>query len=423
MKCNNKILYYLALLLPIFFGGCSKEDVELPDLQKETRYVSSTLKVNYCGVEMPGKSVTLIPSADGNLYNVVLKCEGATDFSMLSSIGMSGFGPAPGIVPGCPVVELPVSLVAKDKGYTFSGQKSTETCNFNYSGVITESLLTLNIDDVTLSNKTLAGSVWKPVPFSQSGMSVTSIPFYLLWEVDPSAGIDIDLTALLKLIVTAPIIPTYHDTAYSSLSQLLSNSLQTIAFLENGNVIVRYFSPVGGATQLVTSQAPSLQYVVNSPSEILLYPNPTSVFGLWLVAQSDSSDIPDISFKKRRNEQESLDEEKGDSIKEALLPLIKEVIPVILGMCRDGIPLQISMTQTETNVYLDSRTILMFLNQLAVIVANHPEILEKLLGSIANSDQIAELIPQIQQILPKLETILEKTTRIEVGLRLLPYKD
>ena len=422
MSCK-KLLLLLQVPFALLLCACTKDEVELPDLLKEKQYVSSGLKAYYCGIETPGKSVTLIPSNGGNINNITLRCEGATDLSQLSSIGLNGYGPGPGLIPGSPVVDLPVALTEKKDGYSFSSSWSTDFCSFKYSGNITESLATINISDVELHNKDFAGTVWKPVPFKQSGLQVESTPFYILWEIDPAVGIDIDLSGLLKLLVTAPVIPTYHDTAYSSISQLLSSSLQTVAFLENGNIIVRYYSSVGGATQLATLQAPTLQYVVKDSNEILIYPNPTSLFGLWLVAQSDSAGIPDISFKEPKKRQESADSEGGDeSLKQAFLPLIKEMIPVILEMTRQGIPLEITKTESGVNIFLDTQTILTILNQVARIISEKPEILEGLLGNLDVSPELSNILPQIQEILPQLQTILEKTTRIEFGLSFLPFE-
>ena len=421
---NGRILhliFFLGILGACFLSSCSKEDVELPDLLQEKTYSSSNLLINYCGQEMPGKSVTLIPSGTSDSRSVVLRCQGATDLDQLSSIGLSGTGAAPGVVPGSPVIELPVDLTLNKEGYLFSGSKSTDICSFDFNGTITEQELNLNIENVRLDNLTCAGSVWKPQQFKQNGLEVTSMPFHLLWEIDPAVGIDVDLTGLLKLLVTAPIVPTYHDTAYSSLSQLLSSSLQTIAFLENGNVILRYYSSVGGATQLMTSQGPTLQYFVNSPSQITLYPNPTSLFGLWLVAQSDSSGIPDISFKLPPYCENSDASASADDLKEALLPLVKELVPVFLQMTMQGIPVQVSKSETGVNAYLDTKTLLTIIGQVVNVALQHPEILEKLLKFLPDDAETADTLQLIQELLPQIETILSNTTRLELGLSLTPY--
>ena len=409
----RKFQTILLICSVLFLFSCSKEDVEYPDILKEKQYISSTLQVYYCGEEMPGKSVTLIPSQTGDPLSVVLRCEGSTDLSQLSSIGLSGTGAAPGVLPGSSSLELPVRLSKDKDGYSFSGSSSTEYCSFSYSGSITDKLLSLNITDVQLSDKSFAGSIWKPTPLKQSGIEVDSNPIYTIWEIDPVPELDIDLSRILELLTVAPIIPTYHNTAYSSISQLISSSLQTIAFLENGDIIVRYFSSVGGATQLVTSQGPTLQYLPLAPNLIKLYPNPTSLFGLWLVAQSDSSDIPDISFKAKQ---------EGETLKESLLPIVKELVPGVLQMTMAGIPVHISKTETGCNAYLGTETILTVLDMIAKAVAQNPEIIDVLMGEAPQTPEMAELISKLPQILPQLQTILANTTRIEIGLSLEPYQ-
>lgn len=405
------------VLLTVLTHSCAENDATLPSLDETKTYRSNALKIVYCGEEMPGKQVEMIPGGENSDLSVTLKCQGSTDLGQLSSIGLSGYGAAPGVLPGSPVLELPVRLKQEKSGYTFSGKSSTADCStFSYKGTLTADSLVMSIFDVELTDKSMAGSVWKPVAFKQSGLIVESTPFYLVWEVNPALGLDVNLSELLKLIVTAPIIPTYHDTAYSSVSQLLYSSLQTVAFKENGNIILRYFSSVGGATQLMTSQGNTLQYVVAGDNMLKLYPNPTSLFGLWLVAQSNSAGIPDISFKSEADNNDS-----NEALKEALLPIIKDLVPFILQLTQQGIPLQCSRTSEGMALFLNTQAVLTIMNQVATIVAAHPETLDKLSQLLTGNDELGEIASKLLEVLPQLQPILENTTRFEIGLQFLPY--
>ena len=366
---------------------------------------------------MPAKTVEVTPVVEGSEYRFL--AQGVTDLSQLSSIGLSGIGAAPGILPGSPSTELNVKVSANGSKYEFMGSGASDYCtSYSYSGSLYGDSLILNINDVNLANTFLAGSVWQPVPFKQSGLKVESTPFHLLWELDPSAGIDVDLTGILEAVFTIPFIPTYHDTAYSSIAQLLSSSLQTVAFGEDGNIIVRYYSNVGGATQLVTSVGNTLQYVVLSDQYLKLYPNPTSLFGLWLVAQSDSEGIPDISFTKPSRSEEIGKEE----LKEFLVPILKSLLPSLLDMTKDGITLEMSKTKDTLDVYLNTQVILGLLQQVAQAVAENPEVVQKLLEQMGSNPQLAELLPYMEKYLPQIDAILKATTKIEIGLSFNSYK-
>ena len=414
---NFKHVLRLSLWCVALLAAASCNSSEpLPDIEQSHTFTSSKLRLTYCGETMPAKVVTATPDGADAL---TLTAEGITDLSMLSSMGLSGTAPAPGVLPGSPVVTLPAKLKASGSKYIFEGSGASDFCSsFAYSGFLEGDSLILNIDNVVLSNDCLSGSIWTPVPFRQEGLSVKSTPFHLLWEIDPTAGIDIDLTGALETLVTLPIIPVYQHTAYSSVAQLLSMSLQTVAFNQNGNIFVRYFSSVGGATQLMTSTGNTLQYVVLGDKYMRLYPNPTTLFGLWLVAQSDSAGIPDISFTKAADD--SSDSRK--ELLETLMPLVKSMLPSVLEMTREGIPLEMSKSDASLDIYLNTDLILTLLQQLATAVNENPDVIAKLMGMAAADAEMAELLSTLQQLLPRIDALLKATTRMEIGLSFNKYQ-
>lgn len=409
----------------LFLGGvllalsaCSDDKSYLPSLNEAADYSGSNLKVYYCGEQMPAKKVTYTPSEADKLKGE-LSCSGITDLSQLSSVGLSGIGSAPGVLPGSPSLTLPVTLSQKEDTYVFSGSGETPfVSSFSYAGKLQADSCVLNLKDVKLADLSLAGSIWAPAPIKQDGLSFSSLPFRLVWEIDPAIGIDLDLSALLRILATTPFIPVYNHTAYSSIAQLYNNALQTVAFNENGNIFVRYYSSVGGATQLVTSVGNTLQYVVPQPNTLLLYPNPTTIFGRWLVAQSNPGDDKDISFASSRAD----DSESPDADKQLLLAFLKGLIPMVLENSENGFPFTVERTDSSLSLYLDTPVVLALLGEVVKVLEENPEILNQLLQKVGVSFHDPDIQAQLAELLPKLKTILLNTTKVQLGLNFEAYK-
>lgn len=416
MRYNRILPAYLGLLA-ILAGACSKEEtIPLPSLAEEHTYTGSTLKLSYCGELMPAKKIEYKPG-DGSMSGT-LTATGETDLSQLSMIGLSGTAAGPGILPGSPQIEMPVTLSETDDSYTFSGKGKTPLVEtYTYSGRLQGDSCMMQVTDVVLADKTLAGTVWMPAPIERDGLGFTSFPFRLVWELNPAAGIDIDLTQLLNQLAALPTIPVYHDTAYSSPAQLYTTAVQTVAFNENGNIFIRYYSSVGGATQLMTTTGNTFQYVLPAPSTMLLYPNPTTLFGRWLVAQSDPGDNPNISFTKR-----GLQDDK-EQLLALLLSLAKQMVPALLELCTTGVPLQYELGQDGTlAVYLNTATILTLLGDVVKMAESNPGVLQYLAQTVGGSEQLASIAEDLQKLLPQLKEILLNTTRLEIGLNFNAYK-
>ncbi|MDE6295356.1 MAG: hypothetical protein K2M03_04755, partial [Muribaculaceae bacterium] len=280
-------LLYSSIAFAVLAAGCSKDENPLPQMKSET-YSGSTLTVNYCGDEMPSKQIVLTPdagSADGTTLKATLTMSGVLD---LSSLGIKDIPvlPAPGILPGDITTTLPISLVPdkKEGVYTFAGSGQTEFVTYDYSGKLSDGHLTVNIDDVVLKNASLAGKVFKPVPAQASLEDLKNpdnieSPFYIVWEIGNIPGLELNPGILIKALTLAPIIPVYNNTAYSSLSQVFDQCVQTMALLPNGNIPVRYYSNHEGATQLMNTTPNMLQYIVTGGNTIQLYVNPMSAVG------------------------------------------------------------------------------------------------------------------------------------------------
>lgn len=404
--CGSALIASLA--------SCSKDTPELPEL-KSTVYTSSTLDLSYNGELMPGKSVRveIAPSSDGSQTSANLHLYSEFDLSQLSGMGLSGSIPAPGVIPGSPEVDIPVTLYPSDGSYTFSGSGSTDYADFNYSGKIEKDKLTLNITDSKLKSQIFAGQVLAPSPIVKDGLfEYSSIPFHIVWELDPSADIQIPLSDILKAILTAPVIPVYNNSAYTSVAQVYYSTVKTVAMTSGGNIPVVYVSTVGGAAHFATSCGNMLQYV---PAEggIRLYVNPLSALSQVLVALSKPQEDAEFVTKADSGSDTSI----LDKVDPALLnAIVKSLITAIQPSIRDGVPLTVAPGNNGTDIYLDTKTSVVFLSTLAKDLLTNPEIAAKIKAYLAEL-QIPDLTPeQIDGIFAQLPGFLEKTTKLEVGL-------
>ncbi|MBO4500248.1 MAG: hypothetical protein J5732_08365 [Bacteroidaceae bacterium] len=65
------------------------------------------------------------------------------------------------VIPGSPVLTIPVDLEIDGKTGKFSGTGENQYCTYSYKGTVTESSLVLSIDDCKLKPNSLSGTSWK----------------------------------------------------------------------------------------------------------------------------------------------------------------------------------------------------------------------------------------------------------------------
>lgn len=61
--------------------------------------------------------------------------------------------PGPGVLPGTPVLSLPVNLKPDGGVYSFSGNGETEYLTYTYEGNVNASKMAFSFNDVTLKNQ------------------------------------------------------------------------------------------------------------------------------------------------------------------------------------------------------------------------------------------------------------------------------
>lgn len=426
----RQYLLYSSIALALFVTGCDKDENVLPQL-KSTTYSSGSLTVYYCGDEMPSKQIVLTPGSttgDG-AQTATLAMSGVLD---LSSLGIKDIPilPAPGILPGDNTTTLSVTLVPdkKEGKYTFAGNDETQFIQYSYSGELSDTHLTLNIEDVLLHNTSLAGKAFTPTPTQASLADLKNpenikSPFYIRWEIGNLPGLELNPGIILNALTLAPVIPVYNNTAYSSLAQVFDQCVQTLALLPNGNIPVRYYSNHEGATQLLTTNPNMLQYVVTGQNTLQLYINPMSAVGLRLVAQSTPTWLPsffDTAYAETIKQQiadskPTNSSEADEAIQNAL---IQSLLLAIKPAMADGLPLEFTPTADGINLYLNTETCTDFIGLLLGEMVKQPAIAQRLsqylIEAGLSEDDVANLIQNIP-------AILQATTKLNIGLTLRNY--
>lgn len=421
-------LYLLTggLIISAIIGGCTSDETkQLPTLVNKT-FTGKTLKVYYCGEESPAKSAVFSPSNSSENGSIIIS--GLFD---LSSLGITGINPlpAPGPLPGTEELNLNVALIPTAEGYySFTGHDITEYLSYNYTGKVYADSLIISFDNVTLTNDAYAGKVFSPMPLKASMTDIADdikndkdiqSPFYIRWEVGNLPNLKLHPGVLLNALTIVPIIPVYHNTAYASVASLFCQSVQTMAFLDNGNIPVRYYSSKEGATQLMTTSPNMLQYVPTGANTLQVYLNPLSAVGLWLVNQSVPTWLPSFfdtdyadKIKDEISQTTPTETEEQKELKEALT---KALLTAISPSLRSGIPFTMDMTGDNTKIYLDTKTCVLFITSLLAQIEEQPTIQKYLAEILTQTGLTSE---EIQQLMTALPSLLEATTSVNIGLNL-----
>lgn len=418
MKVFHRYFFAFAAYVgaAIMFGGCSDpKEPPLPDFERKS-FSSTNLELYYNGELMPGKTAE-VAIADGE---ATVRFYSTFDLSQVQGLGLDSKIECPGVVPGSQELTLRAAANPGNGCYVVEGKNETQDAEFAYSGAIYSDKMTFRFDDCRLKNQNLAGKVFSPAPIEMDGLQVKSLPFHLVWEIDPAAVIDIPLSGILRNIAVLPIIPVYGSTAYMSVAQAVESTLKTIALTSSGNVPVVYVSQVGGAAHLATTSGNMLQYV---PTEdgIKLYINPLSLFSQILVATSDNKDNYQFDFAEMLGR-------AGDAGSTGLLPgdikkiVLKSLLEAITPQIADGISLKIMPTEKGADIYFDTATSVSFLANLLEDILSNPEIVGAIQTQLASMSLPGLTPEQFQEILAGMPTFLERTTKLEIGLCLIGVK-
>lgn len=422
-------MYLIAgiMLLP----ACSDDVPAISPLPEKTYTGNANLKLEYNGAPMSGKSVTYTQS--GNTANLVMNSTASLEELSAALKGLPPI-PGPGVLPGTPVLTLPVNLYADGDKYEFEGSGETDYVTYRYTGDINADVLDFEFEDVMLKNQRLANTVWTPAPTEKetSGIGYKSLPLHIVWECSLPPileGFDGTIQDALILMSTLPIIPAYNNTAYMSLVQAIGSALKTIAFRPDGNAVVTYLQTNNGAAQFAQAPICMIQYVPLSDTNLKLYINPTDLMGQILINTSSHPDLPANPFGKSTREMTHADTDNtatgGNTSTESTTPSIQNMMPIILKlapMLSEGIPMQYDLTQASLQIYLNTETLLPLLQGVIVPLLEDPSIQASIIEKTSANPSLIGYLPLIKALVAAFPQLLATTTRLELGINLLPLK-
>jgi len=154
MKKN--LFYYLFTVIcsVTLFASCSDDDEKVVNPVPQTTFTGENgLQLTYNGAPMLGKKVTFTPDAT-NAQKATLRLEGEFDLNGILGKAKSAAAreevsmpTAPGVLPGSPVVTLPVDLTINGDQCSFAGTSETDYCTFSSNPQLSSSasFLRLNV--------------------------------------------------------------------------------------------------------------------------------------------------------------------------------------------------------------------------------------------------------------------------------------
>lgn len=386
--------------------------------------VDHMLELTYNAAPLMGKMVTFKPDSS-NLTKGVLTLAGQTldlsdllktaqlpvDLSKIAQI------PTPGVLPGTPSFELPVTL---GEGNSFSGSAETDFITFKYEGTVATEKLVLNITEAKLKNAPLSANKWY-VPqyfYNEDTWEYEGNPVHFIWESGAVFNIDLGGWALplppaslVGMMLQMGLIP--QEDGAASITQMLSRSLKTIEFKADGNIVAGYVDKgiVGGP--VIQSPTGLAQYVVAADGTLLLYLNPQAIIMNVMKAQNEAAKSRAIDFSKYQA--------TIDGLAEMLVKCVNEGFPITYtnGIYKAPEKGEESgsyiNTDENVSVYAGTEFILPLLKAIAPIF-NDEEVRQAIMDLAGQNEDFASMAPMLDGILKALPEVVEKTTKIEAGL-------
>lgn len=430
---------YLPLSLCLLAGiillpACSDDEPSISPLPEKTYTGNAALKLEYNDAPMSGKSVTYTQS--GNTANLVMNSTVSLEELSAALKGLPAI-PGPGVLPGTPVLTLPVNLHADGGKYEFEGSGETDYVTYRYSGDVNADVLDFEFEDVLLKNQRLANTVWVPAPTEKEndGIGYKSLPLHIVWECSLPPileGFDGTIQDALILMATLPIIPVYNNTAYMSLVQAIGSALKTVAFRPDGNAVVTYLQTNNGAAQFAQAPICMIQYLPLTDNILKLYINPTDLMGQILINSSSHPDLPANPFGKSSRKMARADAgsaatgdtaaTEGTTSTPSLQDMM-QIISKLAPMLSEGIPMQYDLTQTSLQLYLNTQTLLPLLQEVIVPLLEDPIIQASIIEKISANPSLSGYVPVIKALVAAFPQLLATTTRIELGINLTAYRN
>lgn len=395
---KNLFYYLFAVICSVtLFTSCSDDDDEkmVNPVPQTTFTGENGLQLTYNGAPMPGKKVTFTPDAT-NAQKATLRLEG--EFDLNGILGKAKSAAAredvsmptvpPGVLPGSPVVTLPVDLTINGDKCSFAGTSETDYCTFSYKGEVSAGAMELALSEVKLKNAKLAGMTWKLKPYDKEDPNETD-PIYLVWEAEKKVFDFLPIESVLKLALRMELIAAGADHKVSA-TEMLGTVLQDVTFMEDGNIVATYKDAANGGTEWTKSPVNLAQYVVENDNQIKVFLNPAAI----IAAVNNAGRAVDVQT------------------------VIQQTIQMLYPMLVNGVPVAFEQTEDALSVYLNLNTelLLPLLKTLVVPLLSDEEVVAMLVELMKKDPDFSEMADLAEPMLKAFPEIIESTTKVEIGL-------
>lgn len=392
---KNLFYYLFAVICSVaLFTSCSDDDDEkmVNPVPQTTFTGENGLQLTYNGAPMPGKKVTFTPDAT-NAQKATLRLEGEFDLNGILGKAKSAAAredvsmpTAPGVLPGSPVVTLPVDLTINGDKCSFAGTSETDYCTFSYKGEVSAGAMELALSEVKLKNAKLAGMTWKLKPYDKEDPNETD-PIYLVWEAEKKVFDFLPIESVLKLALRMELIAAGADHKVSA-TEMLGTVLQDVTFMEDGNIVATYKDAANGGTEWTKSPVNQAQYVVENDNQIKVFLNPAAI----IAAVNNAGRAIDVQT------------------------VIQQAIQILYPMLVNGVPVAFEQTEDALSVYLNTELLLPLLKTLVVPLLSDEEVVAMLVELMKKDPDFSEMADLAEPMLKAFPEIIESTTKVEIGL-------
>ncbi|QQY43001.1 DUF4925 domain-containing protein [Phocaeicola vulgatus] len=392
---KNLFYYLFAVICSVtLFTSCSDDDDEkmVNPVPQTTFTGENGLQLTYNGAPMPGKKVTFTPDAT-NAQKATLRLEGEFDLNGILGKAKSAAAredvsmpTAPGVLPGSPVVTLPVDLTINGDQCSFAGTSETDYCTFSYKGEVSAGAMELDLSEVKLKNAKLAGMTWKLEPYDETNPNETD-PIYLVWEAEKKVLGSMPIESVLKIALRMDLIAAGADNKISA-TDMLGTVLQDVTFMEDGNIVATYKDAANGGTEWTKSPVNLAQYVVENDNQMKVFLNPAAI----IAAVNNAGRAVDVQA------------------------VIQQAIQMLYPMLVNGVPVAFGQTDDALSVYLNTELLLPLLKTLVVPLLSDEEVVAMLVELMKKDPDFGEMAGLAEPTLKAFPEIIESTTKVEIGL-------
>lgn len=392
---KNLFYYLFAVICSVtLFTSCSDDDDEkmVNPVPQTTFTGENGLQLTYNGAPMPGKKVTFTPDAT-NAQKAILRLEREFDLNGILGKAKSAAAredvsmpTAPGVLPGSPVVTLPVDLTINGDKCSFAGTSETDYCTFSYKGEVSAGAMELALSEVKLKNAKLAGMTWKLKPYDKEDPNKID-PIYLVWEAEKKVFDLLPIESVLKIALRMELIAAGADHKVSA-AEMLGTVLQDVTFMEDGNIVATYKDAANGGTEWTKSPVNLAQYIVENDNQIKVFLNPAAI----IAAVNNAGRAVDVQA------------------------VIQQTIQMLYPMLVNGVPVAFEQTEDALSVYLNTELLLPLLKTLVVPLLSDEEVVAMLVELMKKDPDFSEMADLAEPMLKAFPEIIESTTKVEIGL-------